>query len=452
MLIKNRLTLIFTLLATSIQLILSILAWYFYSIYREQEFKERLEDTSLVAGRLLISRRHLHDDFFKAMIKSDLLTIVDEQISIWDVNLNPVFTNKQLTDQNFFKQHIKHIREGQTVHFEVGHVEGTGLLYTDKGQQFFIFCAGYDRLGQAQLDNLVRILSLVNLVGFSLIVIAGWYFSNRALAPITTIIREVDTITHTKLSQRVNEGNRKDEIAQLAMTFNQMLLRLEEAFNAQSSFVAHASHELRTPLTNALGTLQTSIQYDHSPDELKASMSQTVDELKKLVNLTNSLLLLAKVQHGNWTDKTCQLDDCLLNAISQVKARYQERKISLILPPEYDQEFTISGNDQLLTIAVLNLLDNALKYSDQAIDVSLKFSDELIELVVSDQGKGISQQDLEHVFEPLYRGQNVGGITGFGIGLAVTKRIIELHGGQLTLKSAIDQGTTAKVLFPAAKS
>ena len=101
------------------------------------------------------------------------------------------------------------------------------------------------------------------------------------LKPISRIVDEVEQITATHLHKRVNEGNRQDEIAQLAMTFNQMLFRLEDAFVSQRSFVSHASHELRTPLTNTLGTLETSLRYDQNPTDWRDSMEVAVDELKK---------------------------------------------------------------------------------------------------------------------------------------------------------------------------
>lgn len=447
MLIRNRLTLIFTLLATSIQLVLSVLAWYFYSLYREQEFYARLEDTALVAGRLLISRRHLHDDFFKSMVKSDLLTLVDEQISIWDSREEPVFSNKSLTHNQFFKDQIHRLNSHKPVRFKSGRLEGIGVLYQDQGQNFYIFCAGYDSLGAAQLDNLEHILPLVNLIGFTLIVLAGWYFSNRALAPITTIVAEVESITHQHLNKRVNEGNRKDEIAQLAMTFNQMLQRLEDAFTAQTSFISHASHELRTPITNAMGTLETSMTYDHDPDTLKESMGVAIQELKRLISLTNGLLLLAKVQKGGMPLEVVQLEDCLLTAVSQIKSKYQGRSIQVQLPPEY-AGYELLGNAPLLTTAFTNVLDNACKYSTEAVLVSLSFIMEGgAELRVQDSGIGIDRADMGHVLEPLYRGGNTSGVSGFGIGLSITQLVLQLHNAALSIDSKAGVGTTVTMRF-----
>jgi hypothetical protein len=177
MLIRNRLTLIFTLLATGIQLTLSLLVWYFYSLYRLEEFYSRLESKARVAGRVLISRRHLHDDFFKNMVRTDLLTIVEEQISIYDQQRNLVFTNRTLKESDYYKEKIPLHATDSLFEFKSDHLESLLISYRDRGQLFYIFASGYDRIGLAKLGTLQQILLLANLLGFTLIVLAGWYFS-----------------------------------------------------------------------------------------------------------------------------------------------------------------------------------------------------------------------------------------------------------------------------------
>jgi signal transduction histidine kinase len=448
MLIRNRLTIIFTLLATAIQITLSLLVWYFYSLYRQEEFFSRLESKARVAGRVLISRRHLHDNFFKNMVRTDLLTIVEEQISIYDDKSNLVFTNRTLKESEYYKEKIPLLTTNALLEFRSGHLESIVMPYLDRGQRFYIFASGYDRIGFAKLGSLQHILLLANLLGFTLIVLAGWYFSGRVLKPISQIVDEVEQITATHLHKRVNEGNRQDEIAQLAMTFNQMLFRLEDAFVSQRSFVSHASHELRTPLTNTLGTLETSLRYDQNPADWRDSMEVAVDELKKVIALTNGLLGLAKVTDGTVSLAAVQVDDCLLTAIGQVQAKYPGRQLPLQFMTNGEESFTVKGNASLLTTAFLNVLDNACKYSSEAVSVKLQLKDEQIIVTVTDQGRGISQTDAAHILDPLYRGKNVDGVPGYGIGLAVTQKIIELHLGSIQINSEVNQGTTVTITLP----
>lgn len=448
MLIRNRLTIIFTLLATAIQIMLSLLVWYFYSLYRQEEFYSRLESKARVAGRLLISRRHLHDDFFKNMVRTDLLTIVEEQISIYNHQRNLVFTNRTLKESDYYKEKIPLVATNSLVEFRSGHLESIVIPYRDRGQLFYIFASGFDRIGFTKQGTLQQILILSNLLGFTLIVLAGWYFAGRVLKPISQIVDEVEQITAVDLHKRVHEGNRRDEIAQLAMTFNQMLFRLEGAFISQRSFVSHASHELRTPLSNTLGTLETSLRYDQNPADWRESMEVAIEELKKVIALTNGLLGLAKVSEGTLTLGPVRVDDCLLTALEQVQTRYPGRSLPLQFTAEEDESFTVKGNASLLTTAFLNVLDNACKYSSHAVFVQLESTDDQITVTIADHGRGIAEADVAHILDPLYRGQNVDDVPGYGIGLAVTQKIIDLHLGVLQISSDVDQGTTVTISLP----
>ncbi len=448
MLIRNRLTIIFMLLATAIQVTLALLVLYFYSLYRQEEFYSRLESKARVAGRVLISRRHLHDNFFKNMVRTDLLTIVEEQISIYDSQHNMVFTNRTLKESEYYKEKIPLLTTDSLVEFRSGHLESIVITYRDREQLFYIFASGYDRIGFAKLGTLQQILILANLLGFTLIVLAGWYFSGRVLKPISQIVDEVEQITAMDLHKRVQEGNRRDEIAQLAMTFNRMLFRLEDAFVSQRSFVSHASHELRTPLTNTLGTLETSLRYDQNPTDWRSSMEVAVEELKKVIALTNGLLGLAKVTDGPVALVAVQVDDCLLTAIEHVQTKYPGRNVPLQFTTNEEGSFTVKGNATLLTTAFLNVLDNACKYSSEAVSVELQAAKEQITVTVADQGRGIAETDTAHIFDPLYRGSNVSGVPGYGIGLAVTQKIIDLHQGILQITSQVNQGTTVTIRLP----
>ncbi|GAB3276192.1 HAMP domain-containing sensor histidine kinase [Larkinella harenae] len=448
MLIRNRLTIIFTLLATTIQITLSLLVWYFYSLYRQEEFYSRLEGKARVTGRVLIARRHLHDDFFKNMVRTDLLSIVEEQISIYDSRHHLVFANRTLQEADYYRDKIPLVSTNAPYEFRGGHLESIGIRFEDRGQLFYIFASGYDRIGFAKLGSLQQILLLANLLGFTLIVLAGWYFSGRVLKPISQIVDDVGQITAVDLHKRVNEGNRRDELAQLAMTFNQMLYRLEDAFISQRSFVAHASHELRTPLTNTLGTLETSLRYDQNPADWRSSMEIAIDELKKVIALTNGLLGLAKVSGGNVALTTVQVDDCLLTAIEQVQTKYPDRALPLQFITGEDESFTVKGNATLLTTAFLNVLDNACKYSSKTISVQLQLTNGQITVRVVDQGIGISEADAAHILDPLYRGKNVGFVPGYGIGLPVTHKIIDLHQGTIQISSTVDQGTSVTITLP----
>ena len=177
-------------------------------------------------------------------------------------------------------------------------------------------------------------------------------------------------------------------------------------------------------------------------------MEVAIEELKKVIALTNGLLGLAKVTDGTIPLTAVQVDDCLLTAIGQVQSKYPGRSLPLHFMTSADESFTVKGNATLLTTAFLNVLDNACKYSSEAVTTQLQATEATITVIVTDRGRGIAESDATLILDPLYRGKNVEGVPGYGIGLAVTQKIIDLHRGDLRISSVIDQGTAVTIELP----
>ena len=454
MLIRNKLILRFTLLVLAIQLSFSAFVYYFHAAAREQRFIRRLAGKAVMTARLQLSSPADSTRTARAFRRADLLTIEREEISIYSPTNRLLYVSADTVPQAENRRQLPRVAaSAEPVTFRAGPLEGVGFTYGPAGQPYRLFAAGYDELGWSQLASLRLILLVGNVGALVLIILAGWYFADESLKPIARVIKQVRKITARELNRRVDEGNGTDEIAQLAITFNRMLGGVEQAFEAQKSFVSHASHELRTPLTVALGTLQTGHAYDQTLDEAKASMASAVDDLRQLVALTNALLTLAQADEARFRGEPVRLDECLTQALAQCRSRYPGRALQLNfgeLPVELETPFEVSGNAQLLTTALLNLLDNACKYSRADVRATLSYLDPAtVAVAVADTGIGIEAAELARVTEPLYRAENGRRAPGYGIGLAVTQKIAQRHGGGLTLVSAPGRGTTATLRLPA---
>lgn len=458
MLIRNKLTLLFTSLVLAIQLAFSAYVYTFYSAYRKQEFFGQLEAKARVFGRVLVERQDVAHLLSAHVPASDLITLTNEQISIYDEQGKLLYDNRNAEYDQQEQRLLPRLRgPAEHVRFAVGEVEGVGHQLAHNNRPYFVFVAGYDQLGRSKRDNLLLILLVGNLGTLVLILVSGWYFSGKFLRPLSVMTHTVRHISEAHLHTRLSEGNRRDEIAQLAMTFNQMLGQLERSFQSQQRFVSHASHELRTPLTNVLGTLDTSLTYDKNPADWRKSMQEAIGEIRKVIGLTNSLLSLAKVGTEPLEPIPVRLDECVLEAVEQIQRKYPNRTIHLAFGEVSDDYFLVNGNAALLTTAFVNVIDNACKYSEKPVQVLLQKAPDnpaTYEIRVIDMGRGIAPQDRAHVFEPLVRGSNVGQVEGFGVGLAVTEQLISLHHGQISLlptQPAVPDtpGTTVIVHLPA---
>ena len=281
----------------------------------------------------------------------------------------------------------------------------------------------------------------------------GWLFASDALRPVSEIIIQVNAISATNIHRRLRVGRQRDELAQLAHTFNQMLNRLEEAFISQKSFVSHASHELRTPLTVMMGQIDVTLMSPRTTTEYAATLENVLEEVRKMISLTNGLLELARVSADAATIDLhpVRVDEMLWQARTNVLHKQSSYQIDIQFDnlPEQEEDLMLTGETTLLTTAFQNLMENGCKYSPRhSVQVVLSFTPEKIKLQFIDQGYGISDADLPHIFEPFYRSENTMQIQGHGIGLALTHRIIQLHHGQLRIHSVLNQGTTITLYFP----
>ena len=432
MLIRTKLILRFTILVAGLLVAFSAFVYYFQAAARRQRFVHRMEASALLAARVLIRSGHPAGPVHPR----DLLMMTGERLRIVSPTGQTLFAEAAAVPPELASQ-----------------LESTRVRYKSQGITYQVEVSAIDRLGHSQLDTLRLILVVGNVGTLLLIILAGWVLANQFLQPIARVVEQVEQITASNLSQRVDEGNRRDEIARLALTFNQMLAGVEQAFEAQKSFLSHASHELRTPLATLLGTLETSLAYDDTLGESKESISSGLEDVRHLIALTNGLLTLARADAPSPRLLPVRLDDCLTTALGYAQAKYPGRDVQLSIGPvpaaESAEPFSLPGNAELLTTALFNLLDNACKYSQAAVNVTLSYADiNTLQVRVQDSGPGIAPADQARLFEPLFRARSAAGRPGFGLGLPLAQKVVRLHGGQLEIESAAGAGTTATVRLP----
>jgi signal transduction histidine kinase len=289
---------------------------------------------------------------------------------------------------------------------------------------------------------------------FSIILtfISAWVYAGRALRPITNVIDQVNEIGAGSLNLRVDEGNGNDEIAKLSLTFNNMLCRLEKSFKLQENFFANASHELRTPLAAIYGQIEVVLMKDRPGEEYKKVMQSMMEEINNLIVISNRLLMLAQASSENIiTDfRPVRIDEIIWQSKSELQKHHPRYQIPIHISSEIDEEakFLVSGNEQLMKAAVMNLMDNGCKYSpDHQVQVTIDRENENLSISFQDNGIGIPEYDHANILEPFYRGRNASHVKGHGIGLSLVDLIVRLHGGTFSFTSVVDQGSTFKILF-----
>jgi heavy metal sensor kinase len=317
------------------------------------------------------------------------------------------------------------------------------------------------RLGQSlrPLQQARRHLLLVLGIAVPAALLLGSYggllLANQALRPVDRLTCAAREIGAGDLSQRVPLPAKMDELGRLAATFNHMIARLQAAFERQRQFTADASHELRTPLAVMRGDIEIALRRERTPEEYRRVLTSSLEEIIRLSRLVEDLLTLARADVGQAALR-CEpmsLDRLCQQVVDYITPLAQQRGQALEYHPPAATPVMIKGDAQRLKQLLLNLLDNAIKYTNPGGKVSLSLRAEGKEAVmsVSDTGRGIPPEDLPHIFERFFRHSrrtSDKGATGFGLGLAIVKWIADSHGGKIEAASQVGQGTTFTVSLP----
>lgn len=305
-------------------------------------------------------------------------------------------------------------------------------------------------------DNSLAVLSTTLIVaGVLTILVAfgiGWVMAGITLRPIHAITRTAQEIgNESDFSRRVDYQGPNDEIGQLAITFNSMLLRLQQAYQQvsqalkmQRDFVADVSHELRTPLTTVRGNLALLQRDPPLPAAEQADILQDLEaESDRLIRLVNDLLILARADAGRSHEMgPIHVRSVVEEACRQARQLDRDRQIVVQV-----QDVTAMGNRESLKQVLLITLDNAVKYSQGTVTVSSEAVDGRVVISVKDEGPGIEQDELQHVFDRFYRGDADPNIPGFGLGLPIAKSLVEGQGGIISIESQPSNGTVVKILL-----
>jgi signal transduction histidine kinase len=453
--IRTRLTLQFLLLGGVIMLIASITIYYFSANVRRNDFYDLLRSRSVSIAKQVLDSYEFNTNRILRTGTEYPAKLPDEKFIILNYNNDTLFLSDRYWELKEMNAIIGQVKLDKEVFGKQDEYDVLGTPHTTGLYKFVVIGAAIDRDGLIHLKKLRTILWIVCLLSLISFFIAGWFYSGRALKPISDVVKKVEDISITSLNLRVPEGNGTDEIGRLAKTFNKMLERLETSFEMQKSFIANASHELRTPLTSINGQLEVLIMKDRSTDEYKNALGSVLEDIKSLIDLSNRLLLIARtsVEGPSFYSNKIRIDEILWQAKEEMKRFNTGYHINISLDNSLtdSDQMTVSGDEYLLKVAISNLMENACKYStDRSVEIRCGYSDKGVKVVFEDKGIGISEEDIKKIFEPFYRGANAIAIPGTGIGLSLVYQIISNHNGTVKLTSEIGKGTTVTLMLPSA--
>jgi signal transduction histidine kinase len=307
-------------------------------------------------------------------------------------------------------------------------------------------------VGEKYTDHL-RLYSLISFGGVVVLGgIGGYFLSKKMLTPVDKVTTLASSISTTNLKERINYQGPDDEVKRLADTFDDMLDRLENAFESQNQFIQDASHELRTPIAIARTNIEV-LEMENKPSakdykRLVEVLKLSIDRMSRLID---KLLLLSKDKQRATEPSVVDISSILDEVITEFNAKAINSGVNLKLEPATGKLF-VRGDSLSLKQAISNIIDNAIRYnrSGGQVNVSTWVDNGQLIIQVQDSGIGISEADQKRIFNRFYRVDKSRSRAqgGSGLGLAIVKEIVESHGGTIEVESIPGKGSTFRIILP----
>lgn len=287
--------------------------------------------------------------------------------------------------------------------------------------------------------------------------LSGWFLARKSLAPVVVMSESARRISAENLEEQLPVANPRDELGQLATTFNELLSRLNESFVQQRQFMADASHELRTPLTVMRTASEVTLNEPHREEsEYREALAIFGEQTRRLARIVEEMFTLARADAGQRALEPTDfyLDELVAEAVRAASLLAGQKNVAVELAPTLESPYR--GDEDLLRQMLLNLLNNAVKYTEPGgrVNVQLARRDSAYFITVADTGIGIPVEAQPHIFERFYRADKrrgraeQGSGSGAGLGLSIAKWITDAHDGRLTLEHSSDRGSTFVAVLP----
>jgi two-component system, OmpR family, sensor histidine kinase ArlS len=449
--IRNRLALTSSLVFGVVFSLASFLVYFIFHRSSERLIFEELEKSSRLTAYFFLEEDELSKkehqeverEFQKIIQKNTEVRVYDEAdiITYGQKEIEPAISRRVL----------ELTRTEEKYRFKDGDYYYLGIFYPDNQGDFVIFVKENNQYFRSQAQRLLLILFVVLLAGLTAIVILSNALSSIAYRPIARVIEAVNAIEPDSLGKTLPSPRTRDEVEALVHTFNDLLLRLSDTFVIQKNFINYVSHEFRTPLASIAGNLEVFAQKQgRTPEEQAQAAEEAVQNVHQIRAILDTLLELSGLRAEARTLAPVRVDELLWYLLESPPFHTHELiAVELDIAPQQEGLLEARGSFQQLRMAIANLLENAVKYSDgKPVQIRLSAVGEQLRLLIQDQGPGIRPEELKYIMQPFFRGSNVQAVPGSGIGLSIAGIILKQHDIALEIDSVPGQGTAVSLLFP----
>lgn len=448
--IQTRLTLLHSTLFASLFIGLGLIIFLLYSQFVKQTIYKQLEQSSFITALFYLEEDELNKDDFDKVRKQFHEYVTNSYYQVYNVQDEVRYGD---THDSIHPSILNQVRESKKLRFDTDDFYCYGIFYEDNEGDFVVIAKENKKILYSQLHLLALLLLIGFLTGTFLIVLLSRWGAHIAYRPIRKVIQQVQDLSLSQEKDiQIQSPHTYDELEELINTFNSLLSRISESLIIQKNFAKYVTHEFKTPLASIIGNLEVFSLKERTPKEYQEIAYKLIDEVNSLNDILNTLLIISDLKEERQNnEQEYRVDELLWSILAKIKATHPSAKITidLSIPPEKENLLYIQTDKTQLLMALVNLIENAIKYSpaDKAISLHLYEQEEKLCLSITDQGIGIPQNQIEQISKPFFRADNSNQKQGSGIGLSIALRILDKNEINYQIHSSMNQGTTVTLRF-----
>ncbi len=451
MTLKNRISLLVSLLFTILFALASTVIFILYSNFRKEEFRDRLEIKALSNIKLLVNVKEVDNKLLKMIDQNSINKLYNEKTLVFDSNFKLIYSSIDDAKINWSAEDLKYLKKHKTFFKQQGDYEVYGVFYDTNDKDFYALISATDNYGKRKLLFLRYTLIVSYLLFTCICWVLTSFMVKKAMNPLKLFHQKIKKINENNLDTRITSKSTRNEIDLIANEFNFMMDRIEISYQKQKEFTAHASHELRTPLSRITAQIENTIDDVTTSAKEKTFLKTILSDVNHLSELINSLLILSKIESKNTENSEVhRMDEILFSAMKKLKKSFPDFVILFEMEESdnLDTALEIKGNKNLLEIALNNVLKNACLYSDnKQAQVKISTSGDNLIISISNTGNTLSENEQKKLFQAFMRGKNSKEISGFGLGLRIVNRILTLHKAQIIYSIPTEKTNLFQLIF-----
>lgn len=455
--IRNKILLYFS--ATSILLvsIVFLLIYWIFSEYREEEFQQRQKDKIITTLHFISEIEKDEKGLTEAIDRLAINSILNEKLLIFDSDKKLIYASLDDVPIRYSDKLLNSLNENNVwIEQKDGMYDVVAILFKSNDKSYYGISKAYDEFGYSKLSILKSILITAFIIFTVVITLISLTIANHISRPITMLTSRLGKYTIGENQPQKEIQTNTFEIAFLNDKFNELLGKINSAYIFQKNAVQHISHELKTPITVLISELER-IRRKTSDSDILPDIDKYIAKTKSLAEIINTLLEMAKIASGQDFEKNIiRVDEVIFDCISELNTLYPGFVFEVnYLPAEPNaNRLAIMANEMLIRQGFQNLLGNSVVYSsNQKAEINIDSTQAgILKVAVINSGKTVSPEEQQFLFTHFFRGENSRNKAGFGLGLTLTKNIVELHKGTIRYYSPSDNRNVFEVEFPVSLS